>query len=292
MVLLEKIVFYCMLAIVVKCSIVEIKKNEGVVIKRFVKNVLIVCIVQITCVTSFMFKLYSFDSLMTYIALALAIMLTIVVMYRLQLPLNYWLMTNIIISVINLFICVAMMPDKFESVIDFFLIFISPMTTSICIGYFQVMIWLIFALHKWIGKGKKQEIKSPKAVRLTLGKIVVFHILLSVLLEGFFMLCNPILAMILLILTLIPTFIVRKLLDANYIFWLFSWIICDSLVFWMMKTIVSTVFATHEFMSLIFGWYIFTLAILSIYQLLLTIYFRLQDGSDEEIIDSQGGFLK
>lgn len=161
---------------------------------------------------------------------------------------------------------------------------ISPLITSIWIGYFQVMIWLIFALHKWIGKGKKQKITSPQAVRLTLGKIVVFHILLSIVLESFFLFCNQMLSMILLILSLILILIVRKLLDANYMFWLFSWVICDSLVFWTMKIIASTIVATREVDALFLSWHIFALAIITIYQLLLSIYFRLKAGSDEEMV--------
>lgn len=51
--------------------------------------------------------------------------------------------------------------------------------------------------------------------------------------------------------------IIRKLLAANYIFGLFSWIVCDSLVFWMMKTMASTVLATREFGSLVFEAYIY-----------------------------------
>lgn len=100
--MLEKIVFYCLLAVVVKYSIVEIKRIKSVGLQTFLKNVLIISTVQLVCVISVMFKLHSFNPLMTYIALALAIMLTIVAMYRLQLPLYYWLMTNIIISIINL----------------------------------------------------------------------------------------------------------------------------------------------------------------------------------------------
>lgn len=255
--------------------------------KIIVFQVIVTSVIQCMYVGIYISSLYLDSNLSIYLALILLIVMCITAftMYKWQIKLSYWLSLNLIISPVLSFALIQLDTSIFDRPFGGITEGLTPIASVITSIILQVSLWLFVKFQKWLSRAPKTEKVSLQQDLITYLKITGFQVILSLLLESVFIFYNVVLSSIAIILALILIFIVRNKLRGSYNFWILSWsaisfigFVLGARCFWDFWGYNNQVTSDGKI-------HMYTIIGLTIYHLLLTVYFRFraEDQMPEEL---------
>lgn len=213
----------------------KMKEPRVLSLKTVCRSLLIVAIIQIFWATLFFIDINSSTQYARMMLYSLLICLTTITMYKWVDRIGYWLITNIIISLIAGMILLtqltqpALIPSSDVGIAFLFTPF-KPLIMGIINLYFQLGVWLLVVFQKWLDLEKNKQRKSTKEKIIDCLKLLGFQVALSCILQGVLRFDNVFLTCLVLVCSSVLVYMVRKKMWANYMIWVLTWLAIDQFI--------------------------------------------------------------